>query len=418
MKHSFFLIVLLAVHFLSFCQQQSFDEYYVGVNGDTIKGQFPSFRQGDRNPAEVVFMSSDNKQITLTVQNCRLFDVKGEDRFVAYHGARMINSIDELATDPSSSENLYDTIHAFLKVIYIGKDATLYSYKDKVRQNYFYQLPGAAIIELENKAQEFYTGEGRKIGSTNKFREQLKEVFASQIESKQLQTRLTNLSFSERELVRFMNFIGATSLPAKVNKYPARLIIGAGAAFNALKIAGADTYFETQIKHTASTSAVFVLGARFTTKRSQGRLLISPTIRLYSFSAEGDIDLTSGLANYNHASEFKSKLIVTTSANIGYMFISQPTFKWYASAGPGYAFLSGSKEVQTTSYTNAPSTVIQYKPVNMIFVVNAETGITIGDKINCWLNYQPPANTSRLLNKSVKFSSLQAGISLLLKAGK
>jgi hypothetical protein len=205
--------------------------------------------------------------------------------------------------------------------------------------------------------------------------------------------------------------------PEKNPKFPSTFFIGAGVAFNSLEVTGDDNYHETQIDHTSPVSPVFVVGARFYTDKKAGRLFFAPRVSVYSFKAKGDIDLTSGLATYQHASSVRSKIIITPSASLGYHFINKSYLKWYLSAGIGFDFLINPRETQTTTYTSGPPRVVENEPEPMVFVFNMETGIDVGKNISIWTNYQPPADITKYVNKKTRFSSLQVGINWSFSKG-
>ncbi|MEP7374370.1 MAG: hypothetical protein ABI675_13335 [Chitinophagaceae bacterium] len=54
----------------------------------------------------------------------------------------------------------------------------------------------------------------------------------------------------------------------------------------------------------------------------------------------------------------------------------------------------------------------------MVFVFSTATGIDIGENIGIWLNYQPPADITKYVNKKSKLSSLQVGVSWSFSKGK
>ena len=140
----------------------------------------------------------------------------------------------------------------------------------------------------------------------------------------------------------------------KTIKPPTQFLIGAGVAFNSFTVTGNSSYHETKIDHTAPISPVFVLDARFYTDNKASRFFLAPRISVFSFSAEGVIELTSGLATYQHESSYFAKVIIAPTASLGYHLVKKAHMKWYISAGGGFDFLIITGETQTTTYTNAP----------------------------------------------------------------
>lgn len=417
MKPSALLLLLTFIYNFSFSQNGNSRGYYINTSGDTIPGTFPKFKPGGKNPSEVKFIISGNKEILLTPQNCNSFVVENNESYIAYEGLRMINPIEEARLGTENIAETYDSIHTFLRSIYQSSNVSLYSYKDKTRENFFYKKSNKEIVELKKSLSFYYSGDNKLSSSTNEFRDQLKQQFPEQIDAKQLQGRLNNLGYTENDLVKFMHLLNETTASNKSTKHPTKLFIGLGASFNSLDISGRDDlYLETQVNHKSPISPVFTFGAQFYAGRT-GRLLIKPSVNIYSFSANGEVDLTSGTAEYSHESDFQANLIIRPTASLGYNIINQDGLKWHASLGMGFAFLLDASETQTTRYP-ASSTVTERDPNSMVFVFSAETGLEIGKHMGIWVNYQPPANTSDVVNKAVKISSLQIGVNWLFRAGK
>jgi len=98
--------------------------------------------------------------------------------------------------------------------------------------------------------------------------------------------------------------------------------------------------------------------------------------------------------------------------------VNRSYLKWHISAGIGFDFLINPSETQTTTYTTAPPRIVENKPEPMVFVFGLGTGIDIGKNINIWMNYQPPADITKYVNKNSKLSSLQVGVSWSFSKGK
>ena len=104
-----------------------------------------------------------------------------------------------------------------------------------------------------------------------------------------------------------------------------------------------------------------MFGANFYANRNTGRILISPRIKVYQFSAKGSIDRTLGTPPYKQESKVKSDLMINPSAMIGYHIINKPDLKWYASAGFGAAIIVNGKETQTIINPSGGTDVISEK---------------------------------------------------------
>lgn len=196
---------------------------------------------------------------------------------------------------------------------------------------------------------------------------------------------------------------------------PSSFYVGAAVALNAFAVTGIESYHETKIKHAVPASPVFVVGAKLYTDNKASRFFLAPRINVYSFSAKGEVDLTSGLAKFHHASSYQSKIIVSPFAGAGYHVLNSAALKWHVSAGVGFNFLFNRRELQTTTYANGTQKVIDHRPEPMVFVFGLGTGIDVGKQATIWMNYQPPADISKYMSKKSKLSSLQIGVSWSFK---
>jgi hypothetical protein len=190
-----------------------------------------------------------------------------------------------------------------------------------------------------------------------------------------------------------------------------QLFVGGGISRNSVNITGSSSYVEINIEHPKTIAPAFVVGSKFTVKNTNGSLIITPAIRVYSFNSTAKKDLSSGMATYHHTSTFKAKPIISPTASLGYNIIRKPGFKWSVSGGLGFAFLFNGEEVQSNYYDPSDTTLtVARKPLSMIFAFNAEMGFEIAKKIGVWIFYQPPTNTCTKIEKKVQISSLQAGL--------
>lgn len=421
MKPAILLSLLLTVSCKSFTQQKKIEGDYITSSGNTVKGCFPTFKQWDKNPSEVEFITTDNVTVILTPNNCLSFRIADYDSYIAYRGPRMINPIEDSKTETTDSTSQYDSINTFLRVIYQTNDIKIYSLKDKKRTNFFYQK-GKDIIELEKKQFIRNAGNNKYISSIDRFKDQLKKEFSDQIIAKKLQFDINNLSYSEKKIVKFMDMVNETATSKKINKYPTQLFVGAGAALNSFSYKSPyTTDEENMIDYKSPIKPVLVIGANIYVSRNFGRTFISPRIKLYSYKSSGEVPITlSPSAAYTVKSTFGAGPIITILVNAGYLILKSDHLEWYISAGPNAIALLNNKEVREEIITagQGPGSTAIREDNRFIFSVNAETGITIRKNWTAWLNYQPPIKAFEYTTSSIKFSSLQIGINWTFKVSK
>jgi hypothetical protein len=196
-----------------------------------------------------------------------------------------------------------------------------------------------------------------------------------------------------------------------------QLFVGGGVAFNSVNITGGGSFVEISIEHPKTTAPVFIAGAKFTIKNTNNSLVITPSIRVYSFNSTAKKDLTSGLATYHHTSTFKAQPVISPTASIGYNIIRKPGFKWYVAGGLGFTFLFNAEESQSNYYDPSDTTIsVARKPEPVIIAFNAQTGFDIAKKLGFWIFYQPPTDTNATNGKKVQIATLQAGLCYYFKS--
>jgi hypothetical protein len=195
-----------------------------------------------------------------------------------------------------------------------------------------------------------------------------------------------------------------------------KLFVGGGITQNSVVITGSSSGVEINIDHPKTLAPTFVIGSKFTVKKTNNLLITIPSIRIYSINSTAKKDLTSGMATYHHTSTFKATPVISPTASLGYNIIRRQSFKWYVSGGIGFAFLIKGEEVQSNHYDPSDTDLtVPRKPNSMIFAFNAQIGFDIGKNLGIWAFYQPPTNTSTKVEKKVQISTLQAGLCYYFK---
>lgn len=195
-----------------------------------------------------------------------------------------------------------------------------------------------------------------------------------------------------------------------------QLFVGGGVTRNGVSITGSTSYVEINIDHPKTLAPAFVIGSKFTVRKTNNSLITLPAIRIFSINSTAKKELTSGMATYHHTSIFKARPVISPTASLGYNIIRKRGFKWYVSGGIGFAFLINGEETQSNFYDPSDSTItVARKPIPMIFAFNAQMGFDIARKLGIWIFYQPPTNTSTKVEKKVQISSLQAGLCYYFK---
>jgi hypothetical protein len=116
--------------------QKKFNGYYVALNGDTVSGNFPRFKQWKNNPSVVQFETYDRQLIELTPNNCKSFTVTGFDTYDVLETRRMTNRTsfkDDGHFTTETGDETYENIKAFLLKVYKADTVSLYEFSDMPR---------------------------------------------------------------------------------------------------------------------------------------------------------------------------------------------------------------------------------------------------------------------------------------------
>src|SRR5688500_1353892 len=90
----FFTLALIIYSPYLFAQAKVVKGYYINNAGDTVRGQFPDFRQWNKNPSSVDFIPDGSAdKLVLTPTTSRGFRIDETESYIAYNGTRLQNPI-------------------------------------------------------------------------------------------------------------------------------------------------------------------------------------------------------------------------------------------------------------------------------------------------------------------------------------
>src|SRR5829696_1786557 len=267
-------------------QKKAVTGFYITLQGDTVRGIFPSYAQWNRNPAEVEFTSTTSlKSILLTPLMCRKFVVEGYDEYLSYSGQRLTNPIDddEIMGNYTNSSNSdeYGNIVTFLRLVSRTNGGELYFYKDGKRSNFYFRLNDKPLAELRYK-KYYDKGQIREIAE---YKQQLNNLFAETIEQRKLSSSLERLPYTEDELSVFLEALfPQEKAPVRRGKNPANgWIVSAGVIRNTIQVTEDKTFLSVSRKQEASLSPLLSVGYYHLFNRNFGRFFIFPQVTFFRF---------------------------------------------------------------------------------------------------------------------------------------
>jgi len=107
--------------------------YAVTLKGDTLRG-YINLKEWGHNPKDISFKPAVNdKARQLGLSEINYFEVTGYARYRQYRVAISSNAVD-ISAPGSAADTASETAYVFLKILQTGKNATLYAYRDAVKE--------------------------------------------------------------------------------------------------------------------------------------------------------------------------------------------------------------------------------------------------------------------------------------------
>jgi len=130
-RHS--LLLLLLFPLFSLAQSNYQGGYAVTLKGDTLRG-YINLKEWGHNPKDISFKPAVNdKARQLGLSEINYFEVTGYARYRQYRVAISSNAVD-ISAPGSAADTASETAYVFLKILQTGKNATLYAYRDAVKE--------------------------------------------------------------------------------------------------------------------------------------------------------------------------------------------------------------------------------------------------------------------------------------------
>lgn len=288
--------------------QSKFTGYYIQLDGDTVKGTFPGYRQWENNPYKVKFLPSTGGEVTLTIENCKLFHVDSYDTYLSYKGKRMLNpgTNQEISNaNEASSQDRYTTVSTFLREFAMSGDVKFYILTDNERTNFFYKKADNPVQELISKV--FISNSA--MTHIDGYKQQLNILFPEEINKKNLSSELNDLEYSESNLKSFVNKLNSIK-ERDISEGEGFIVIG-GLSTNFFSVTSNGSIVGvTGTAYKTKISPVYGIGYMIPFKRRFSHVFLLPYIKGYSFKNN------NSKANLTYA-EFNS-YIISPSFNIGY----------------------------------------------------------------------------------------------------
>ncbi len=370
--------VFCLVNATGFGQKKIFTGYYIGVEGDSVSGIFPHYTQWNKSPATVDFIT-DNKQVTLTPENCHKFSIDSFDTYLSYKGRRMTNPINLQAAIDEYSDygvaNNFVPVTAFVRLIGQTGNLKMYVLNDEVRSNFYYRLNNDTLTELRYKT--YY--QNTRFYEIDDYRQQLKFLFNEEIEKYDIPANIANVKYAEESLRDLLNQL---TPPDRIKRIPKNqqqgVVVAIGTSINFFEIAAQEAFYKGVRKFNSSLAPLITIGYLSPFKRNFGKFFIYPQMKFYSYKNTGEIK--SNVATVE--TTYKTSLTVAPVLNFGINIKNSERSKFFGSFGGGILLLMGNKQIvsNTSAATNTPPGYSETPLSKLSYVVNLSTGLMLHNK--------------------------------------
>jgi len=151
-----FLVLVILIDTACFAQSNYKKGFLITTGGDTLTG-FINYRESYINPREVTFKSvlDETKAVTYTLNKLLFVEVTGYATYQKFPVTVSMNEVQfNKLTESTSQPVIKDTV--FLKLLVKGKNVSLYSYRDQLKQRFYILEQGeASPVELGFKLALF-----------------------------------------------------------------------------------------------------------------------------------------------------------------------------------------------------------------------------------------------------------------------
>lgn len=417
------LIPTILFPFFSFAQGNYKPGFVVNSKGDTIKG-FIDLKEWGNNPQNITFKKSlDEPPQTFTVNDIHVFELPG---YVAYKSFVTSISLDEI--DIQKLEDHRDTStktdNVFLKMEQRGRNVTLYSYTDALKERfYLYDSQTKKIAELIYRIY-FVPNEKNNVTtvSQNGYKQQL--LLSAQkynAYDDNLKPLLENSNYQRSELLEICSKIngkkqGEEAYNTHHGKY-VRFFAGVGVNFNTVNFTGATPLYNMAPSYNSVAPRVSA-GFNFYPVPDVGKWLLK-----FEVAYSSDTYKTIG-SLYYYDPTIKSTFnavqhTISVIPQVQYNIYNTDAFKFYLDAGFSVNFSQyGDNSVYDPLTKYPDNDFIGFD--NRWFSFPFKAGIVLNKRIDISVMYTLPAPISddatghhEDFNYSFKLSSLGAGVSYI-----
>ena len=407
---------VVALPFLSFAQTNFKPGFLVNNQLDTLQG-FVDYKERFLNQPSFVFKTDNQSAQRYDLDNVIAYGINDAEQFRRFT-VNISTSSEELSHLSRGIDTTTRVDTVFLKVLYDGKEVSLYSYQDDVKKRYYIQQANQGPVELQRFI--FVLPENTSMSvTTNRFRNQLQAIHARLHPEKPLSdSRWLRINYTERDLIQAVAALNNANVPQ--SKFPSnRVFIGTGANLSKATYSGKQMLAEDGASSKMSILPYLTVGidwfANPALQKLIYRLQLSAYATQYEVARTGKVNttLTSTTTTQKHTFH---QFGLTFAPQVVYNVYNANQLQVYLSAGAEANFSSYQKnELFKHSISNfyGEETTITQNPVDFVtfnFAPRAGAGVVLNRRFEISLGYSFPSSITNYMSFAVKAQRITAGL--------
>ncbi len=329
---------LCALFYISLHAQKNLKEGFVVLNNkDTLKGLI-DYREWYKTPNSIMFTSSKEKRSQrYKVTDISSFAVNGIELYQR-HTVKISMDRQLVVGNSGEKDTSGRTDMVFLRVLQSGKNITLFSYADDVKQR-LYILPRDETTPVELQNSE-YLSNGQVI-SENQYRSVLSDIARRFITpAEDIQTLIYANNYSQENISNIcyrINGIDKVTVKQEEKNKPSHVRFFAGIGINrgALKFSGNNHY--AGATSDASYQPLIAGGADIFINPAVGRMFLRSQLSVSQYKAAAVVVVQYQVSKETYNLTFKQTNLALHE-QFNYNFYNSRNFKWSAGAGAGFNF--------------------------------------------------------------------------------
>lgn len=407
---------VVALPFLSFAQTNFKPGFLVNNKLDTLKG-FVDYKERYLNQPSFVFKTNNQSAQRYDLTDVLAYGINDAEQFRRYT-VRISTSSEELTHLSTGIDTTLRVDNVFLKVLYTGKDVSLYSFQDEVKKRYYIQRANQVPVELQRFI--FIRPETTSMSvTTNRFRNQLQAIDAElHPEKPHNDSHWVRVNYTERDLIQAVATLNNTDVPQ--SKHPSnRIFIGTGANLSKAAYSGNQMLAEEGASSKMSVLPYLTVGVDWFANPALRKLIYRLQFSVYTTQYEvertGEVKTTLTSTETTQKHSF-NQIGLTFAPQVVYNVYNANQLQVYISAGAEANFSSYQKnELFKHSISNfyGEETTITQNPVDFVtfnFAPRAGAGVLLNKRFEISLGYGFPSSITNYLSFAVKAQRITAGL--------